>query len=96
LAWPETSGTDLAGNKVVTEFALEHKIVAKRDRMDVLVARHNHLVSLVPKQIDQEVVPEFQLLQAEIDQNMEELLKLMAELEADCKRSPFFHGECSK
>ena len=71
-------------------FELEHKIVAKRDRMEELVVRHNHLVSLVPKVITQEVVPEYQMAMAELDKNMAELLAVVEELKHDCKRSPYF------
>jgi hypothetical protein len=65
------------------KFRREHELVAKRDRMEALVARHNHLVSLVPKEITQDVLPDVQLAMQEIDNNMAELLALMAELEAE-------------
>jgi hypothetical protein len=74
----------------MTTFELEHKIVANRDRMDELVARHNHLVSLVPEVITQDVMPEYQMTLAEIDKNMEALTAVMAELKRDCERSPYF------
>lgn len=70
-------------------FELEHEIIAKRDHMNELVARHNYLVSLVPKELTQERVPEFQTVLAEIDTNMENLLAVMDELKSDCERSSF-------
>jgi hypothetical protein len=75
------------------DFAAVHEIIAKRDRMDALVARHNHLASLIPKELTQAVVPAMQLTLAEIDANMKELLTVMAELEADCEKSPFFRRQ---
>lgn len=73
-------------------FELEYKIVADRNRMEELVARHNSLVALVPKVITQDVVPEYQVTLAEIDANMEQLLAVMAELKRDCERSPHFRS----
>ncbi|MGZ6316310.1 MAG: hypothetical protein ACXWNQ_03545 [Anaerolineales bacterium] len=74
-------------------FELEHKIVAKRERMEELIARHNHLVSLLPKELNQEQVPEFQVTLAEIDKNMAELLAVVEELKNDCERSSYFREE---
>ena len=75
------------------KFRLEHEIVAKSKRMDELVARHNHLVSLVPKELTEDVLADAQLAMQEIDANMKELLAVMEELESDCARSPFFRRE---
>jgi hypothetical protein len=74
-------------------FELEHAIVAKLKRMDELVARHNHLVSLVPKVLTQDVIPEMQLTMAEVESNEKELLAVMAELENLCGKSPFFQRQ---
>lgn len=71
-------------------FELEHAIIAKRDRMERMVARHNQLVAILPKELTQERVDEFQMTLAEIDSNMKALLALVAELEADCKRLEVF------
>ena len=76
-------------------FKLEHAIVAKRNRMEELIARHNHLVSLVPEVITQDVVLDYQVTLAEIDKNMAELLALVAELKRDCERSPYFKSGVS-
>lgn len=75
------------------KFRLEHEIVAKSKRMDELVARHNHLVSLVPKELTEDVLADAQLAMQEIDANMKELLAVMEELESDCARLPFFRRE---
>jgi hypothetical protein len=75
------------------KFRPEHEILAKQKRMDALVARHNNLVSLVPKVLTEDVLPDFQLAMDEIDANMKELLALVTELEADCAKSPFFRRE---
>jgi hypothetical protein len=74
-------------------FRLEHEILEKQKKMDELVARHNHLVSLVPKELTEDVLPDAQLAMQEIDANMKQLLAVMEELEADCARSPFFRKQ---
>jgi hypothetical protein len=75
-------------------FRLEHEILAKRELMESLVSRHNYLSSQLPKEIvSDDVASTFQLTLAEIDANMKQLQAVMAELESDCERSPFFRKQ---
>jgi integrase len=106
LAWCDVTGADVEGGKNLMtkmklppdqeKFRLEHEIVAKHARMEVLTARHNRLASLLPKELTQDVVPEMQLTLAEIETNMAELLTVMDELEALCKKSSFFHPQTTE
>lgn len=78
------------------DFSLLQEILDKTVIYDAVVARHNHLVSLVPKVITPDTEAEIRLTMAEVDKNMQHLLKLMEELEQLCARAPFFQREEEK
>jgi DNA-directed RNA polymerase subunit H (RpoH/RPB5) len=72
-------------------FRTEHTILAKREQMEKLIARHNYLMSVLPKVIDSDaVVATFEITRAEIGENMKALQQVMTELERDCSRSKYF------
>jgi len=73
------------------DFTGVQEIIDKTVVYDQLVARHNHLVSLVPKEITPDTEADVRLMLAEIDRNMQQqILPLMEELEQLCAKSPFF------
>jgi NADH:ubiquinone oxidoreductase subunit D len=75
------------------DFTGLQEIVDKTVIYDALVARHNKLVSLVPKEITPENEATIRMMMAEIDRNMQELLALMKELEGLCSKNPFFQRQ---
>jgi hypothetical protein len=66
------------------DFKVVQEIIAKAAK---LAARHNHLCSLVPRQLTPNTEHETLLMLAEIDRNMKAILALLLEMEGLCERS---------
>jgi hypothetical protein len=66
------------------------------DKTAKLSARHQHLLSLVPKQLTPDTEHEILLLLAEADLCMKAILRCLEEMESLCERkSPFFQRQPS-
>jgi hypothetical protein len=73
------------------DFKIVQDIVARTAK---LAARHNHLVSLIPKQLTPDTEHEIVLVLAEADRCVKAILCCLEEMESLCeKRSPFFQRE---
>jgi hypothetical protein len=72
------------------DFKLVEEIISKTAK---LAARHDHLLSLVPRQLTPDAEHETLLVLAEIDRNMKAILALMEEMEGQCERQLLFERE---
>ena len=78
------------------KFALEHEILARQDRLEAAIARHNALSAMIPRELTAELIADLQMVLAEAEANMKDIVALLAEQEAAVQRSELFRAGISK